>query len=459
MTTQFPVRPTTCDILIEGGLVVTLDPEDQVIADGAVAISADRIVAVGSSSALTSQFAPRRRISGQSRIVMPGLVNTHNHTPLMLVRGMVEDLGFAPAYTPKIPQGFMLSDEETYLLARLGAYELLRFGSTTVVDYYRHPDGCARALAESGLRGFVGGRVHDADMAALARGEWRYDRALGEATLRENLDLTARWDGYDGGRIRCFLAPHAPDTCSRELLVEVAGLAARGDRPLHTHLAQSQQEIDQVKKRDGRRPSELLDEVGLLGPWLIAAHCIWLEPDEVARVGKAGIRVAHVPVGNATSGTIAPIKALEDAGALITLATDTKSGDLFEGMRVAIAGARVRGAGLAVNARTVLRWATANGAVALSLGEEVGVLAPGRKADLLLLDTRAPNLCPIVDGIGVVVHSAMGANVDTVLVDGRVVLEGGRPTLFNGEEVVAGAQVVASRLWRRSGWAVAVREG
>lgn len=450
MTADVPA----CDLLITGGLVVTLDREDRVIADGAVAVTADRIVAVDTTAVLEARFVPRRRLDATGRIVMPGLVNTHNHTPLMVVRGMAEDLGFAPMYTPNIPQGHQLSAEEVHLLARLGAYELLRFGSTTVVDYYRHPEACARAHADAGLRAVVAGRIHDADPASLARGVWRYDRAIGEATLRENLDLIAHWDGYEGGRIRCGLAPHAPDTCSRELLEEVARLAARSDRVLHTHLGQSQQEVAQVERRDGRRPVELLDEVGLLGPRLVAGHCIWLESEEITRVGRAGVRVAHAPIGNAASGTIAPIRALEAAGALITLGTDTKSGDLFEGMRMAIAAARLRGAGYEVNARTALRWATVNGAAALGLAGEVGALAPGMKADLLLLDAWAPNLRPIVDGIGVIVHSGVGANVETVFVDGRVVLEGGRPTRFDGEEVVAAAQEVATRLWRKSGWPI-----
>lgn len=448
MTADVPA----CDLLITGGLVVALDREDRVIADGAVAVTAERIVAVDAAATLGARLAPRRRLDASGRIVIPGLVNTHNHTPLMIVRGMAEDLGFAPMYTPNIPQGHRLSAEEAYLLARLGAYELLRFGSTTVVDYYRHPEACARAHAEAGLRAVVAGRIHDADPAALARGEWRYDPAIGQATLRENLDLIARWDGYDGGRIRCGLAPHAPDTCSRELLEEVARLGAGSDRVLHTHLAQSQGEIAQVERRDGRRPVELLDEVGLLGPRLVAGHCIWLGPEEITRVGRAGVRVAHAPIGNAASGMIAPIRALEAAGALITLGTDTKSGDLFEGMRMAIAAARLRGAGHEVNARTALRWATANGAAALDLAGEVGALAAGMKADLVLLDARAPNLRPIVDGVGVIVHSGVGANVETVLVDGRVVLEGGRPTRFDGDEVVAAAQAVATRLWRQSGW-------
>lgn len=447
-----PDPPTACDLLIDGGLVLTLDATDRVIADGAVAITADRIVAVEPAAAARARFVPTRRIDARHRIVIPGLVNTHNHTPLVIARGMVEDLGFAPMYTPRIPQGYRLSAEEAYLLARLGAWELLRFGSTTVVDYYRHPDACARALDETGLRGFVGGRIHDVDPAALARGEWRYDRAIGEATLHENVELMARWDGHDGGRLRGVLAPHAPDTCSRDLLAHVAKVAAGRNTIVHTHLAQSPEEVAQVKRRDGRRPSEVLDDVGLLSPRLVAGHCIYLEPDEITRLGAARIGVAHVPLGNAASGMIAPIQALEDAGVTITLASDTKLHDLFEAMRGAIAVARIRGGGRAFNARAALRWATANGAAALGLAGEIGALAVGMKADVVLLDALAPNLRPIVDGFGILVHNGVGANVVTVVVDGRVVLEDGRPTRFDAAEVIAGAQTVADRLWRASGW-------
>ncbi|MGH7389718.1 MAG: amidohydrolase family protein [Candidatus Rokuibacteriota bacterium] len=451
--------PVPCDVLIHGGIVLTLDVDDRVFGDGIIAIAGDRIVAVGATAELDPRFVAGRRIDARGRIVMPGLVNTHNHTPLMIARGMVEDLGFAPAYTPRIPQGQALSGEEAYLLARLGAWELLRFGSTTVVDYYRHPESCARALAEAGLRAFVGGRIHDADPVALARGEWRHDAAIGAATLAENVELIERWDGHDGGRIRCSLAPHAPDTCSRALLRQVASLATREPQPVHTHLAQSEGEVTQVLEREGRRPVEVLDEVGLLGPRLIAAHCIWLEPDDIARLGRTTTRVAHVPVGNAASGTIAPVVALEQAGATITLATDTKSGDMFETMRAALAVARIRGAGYTLTARDALRWATANGAAALGLAGAVGSLAAGMKADVLLLDAGAPNLRPIIDGVGVVVHAGTGANVHTVLVDGRVVLEAGCPTRFDGDEVVAAAQAVASRLWRHHGWVPVIDDG
>jgi 5-methylthioadenosine/S-adenosylhomocysteine deaminase len=197
----------------------------------------------------------------------------------------------------------------------------------------------------------------------------------------------------------------------------------------------------------------LLDDVGLLGPHVVAGHCIYLAPDELARVGSARLSVAHVPVGNASSGMMAPIRALQEAGALITLATDTKSHDLFQVMRAALAIDRVQGGDRAIDARAALRWATANGAAALGLGHDVGALAVGLKADVILLDADAPNLRPIVDGFSILVHSGVGANVRSAIVDGRVVMDDGRPTRFDADEVIAAAQDVATRLWAESGWA------
>lgn len=434
-----------CDLLIEDAIVLTGDGPP---VHGAVAVLGDRIAGIGPAES----WRPSRRIAAGGGIVMPGFVNTHNHTPLMIVRGMVEDLGFAPAYTKGIPQGHWLSAEEAFLLSRLGHFEMLRAGCTTVVDFYLHPDALARAAAETGLRAFIGGRIADADTAELAEGRWRFDREEGERLLAESLALFDRWNGAEDGRIRTILAPHAADTCSRDLLAACGREAKARGVPLHTHLAQSRGEVRSVRAREGMAPHELFDDLGLLGPELIAAHCIWLEPTEIARVGAAGVAVAHAPIGNAAHGGIAPILALRDAGATITLCTDTKSADMFESMRLAIAVARMKGAGYAVKAPDVLAWATRNGAAALGLEGEVGVIRAGAKADLVLLDPMAPNLRPVVDGAGIVVHSGGAGAVKTVIVDGRITLENGRPTLFDAEEVVREAQKVADGLWRRAGY-------
>jgi len=433
--------------LIEDVHIIT--PGRPLQRDAAVEFSDGQIRWVGSTEQARSRRADRR-IAGGGALCLPGFVNTHNHTPLTIVRGMVEDLGFAPAYTPGIPQGHWLSQEETYLLARLGHLELLCAGCTTVVDYYRKPAALAQAAVDTGLRAFVGGRIMDADSAELAAGRFRRDDALGQETLRDSIDLIARWHGAAEGRIRCVHAPHAPDTCSRELLQQVAALAAADGRQVHTHLAQSRLEVDHVLAREGQGPVAMLDDLGLLNPRLFAAHCIYLDDDEIAAAGRARINVCHAPLGNAAFGAIAPVEALREAGATITLCTDTKSADMFETQRMAIAVARMRAQGrFVLDAATVLAWATADGAAALGLAD-VGRIEPGCRADLVLLDPQAASLAPLVDGFGIVVHSGSAANVRQVFCDGVQLVDQGRPTQSDAREIIRAAQQVADRLWARA---------
>jgi 5-methylthioadenosine/S-adenosylhomocysteine deaminase len=443
------IQPVPCDVLVQAAAVITMDKAAPLLRDAAIAVTDGVIVACGPAADLAARYAPAQRAGSARAIALPGLVNTHNHSPLMIVRGAIEDQGFAPAYTPGVPQGDVLSAEEAYLLARLGLYEMLRFGSTTVVDFYRHPESLARAMVESGLRGFVGGRIMDADTAALARGHWQQAPARGIATRDEAFGFAAAWQERHP-MVTPILAPHAADTCSMDLLREVAALADATGMLVHTHLHQSQMEVDVVLARDGCRPVESFEQTGLLNQRLIAGHCIWMNDADIARFGAAKAAVAHAPIGNAAHGAIAPVLALEAAGAAITLATDTKSGDMFQAMRLGLMAARIRGAGFSVGSDSMLRWATVDGAATLGLGGVVGMIRPGYRADLVLLDGDAPNLCPLTDPAGLVVHNAVGPNVDTVVVDGVVVLAGGQPTLFDGTEVVRDAGAVAARLWAKA---------
>jgi 5-methylthioadenosine/S-adenosylhomocysteine deaminase len=206
-----------------------------------------------------------------------------------------------------------------------------------------------------------------------------------------------------------------------------------------------------VKARSGLTPPRLLDKLGLLNDRLIAAHCIHMEHSDIELCGKARITVAHAPIGNAKGGRIAPIVELREAGARITLCTDTASGDLIEAMRWALAMQRIHRQGHVYDARTVLDWGTREGAVAVGWGDLVGSLEIGKRADIVLLDSRSPTLAPLVDGYGVLVHSASGHDVDTVIVDGRVVLSHGRLALTDGDAIVARAQAVSKTLWQRAG--------
>lgn len=443
--------PKPCDLLVTGDLIMTLDADGRIMKRGAIAVTDKTIVDIGGADELRAGWMPAQTIDGTGRLVIPGLVNLHNHTPLMITRGMIEDIGFAPMYTPGIPQGHWLNEDDAYALSCLGHYELLRAGCTTVMDFYRYPSSCARAAAELGVRAVIAGRVHDAEPGSLADGTHRYSTAIGQASLEENAELIERWNGHDGGRIRCDWAPHAPDTCSDDLLREVKKLADAHGGNVHTHLSQLPAEIEAVKARTGLTPPQLMDKLGLLNEKLIAAHCIHMDRADIELCGKSRMTVAHAPIGNAKGGRIAPILELQEAGARIALCTDTFSGDLIEAMRWAISMQRINRQGNVLDPKTVLGWGTREGAAALGMADQVGSLEVGKKADIVLLDSRAPTMAPMIDGYGVLVHSASGHDVDTVIVDGKVVLAGGRLTLADGDAIVAKAQKVARALWARAG--------
>jgi 5-methylthioadenosine/S-adenosylhomocysteine deaminase len=444
-------EPKPCDLLVTADVLMTLDATSRILHDAALAIVGHMIVDIGPATELRAKWAPAEIVEGKGRIVMPGLVNVHNHTPLMITRGMIEDIGFAPMYTPGIPQGHWLTEEDAYALSSLGMYELLRAGCTTVVDFYRYPSACARAASELGVRAVIAGRVHDAEPGALATGKYEYSRAIGQASLKENAELIEKWNGHDEGRIRCDWAPHAPDTCSDDLLREVKKLADAHGGNIHTHLSQLPLEVEAVKARTGFTPPQLMDSLGLLNDRLIAAHCIHMDRSDIELCGKSHMTVAHAPIGNAKGGRIAPIMELKEAGARIALCTDTFSGDLIEAMRWAISMQRINRQGNVLDARTVLAWGTREGAEAIGMGDKVGSLEIGKRADIVMLDNRSPSLAPLVDGYGVLVHSASGHDVDTVIVDGKIVLSGGHLTLADGDAIVASAQKVATTLWGRAG--------
>ncbi|PUB17462.1 amidohydrolase family protein [Yoonia sediminilitoris] len=426
--------------------VALLCPQEGFVPHGSLTIS-DGVITARGAAPLPGETV----IDCKGALCLPGLINTHNHSPLMSVRGMVEDLGFAPAYTPGVPQGHWLSAEETHILARLGVMEMLCAGATTIVDYYRMPDALARAADAFGLRAMIGGRVMDADTAALANGQFVHDPKLGEETLGAALDLIDTWDAKGNDRISTILAPHAPDTCSRQMLQSFAELSAKTGKQVHTHLAQSKMEVAQVMARDGLSPAELLEDVGLLSTDLVAAHCIFLEPDDIRRVGQAGVVINHAPIGNAAFGAAAPILALHDAGATITLCTDTKSADMFEAMRTAISSARWRAdMAFVLDAKTVFGWGTVDAARALKGHQGTGTLSVGSSADLILLDPNAANLRPVIDGFGIVVHSGSASNVTDVMVAGEWLVRDRRPTRVDMETVIQEAQTVAKGLWQRA---------
>lgn len=398
-------------------------------------------------------IAADRRLHLPGRLAIPGFINIHSHAALCMLRGVAEDLGFAPAYTPGVPSGGSLSPGEAQALARLGALEAMRFGTTLLVDTYVHASHTLPAMADLGLRVCASPRIHDADLALLGARQWRFDEAIGAATLAEAIELAERWPRAPGARLSTHLAAHAPDTCSTALWNQVREHADRLSLPIATHLAQSRIEIDAVREREGCGSAEYLERLGILGPRLIAAHCIHLDASDIMRCGQAGLSVAHIPKGNATGGTLAPIPQLAAAGARITLGTDNMHGDMIEVLRWALALGRLHRGSIdsSWQPEHVLHAATLGGANALGLGDEVGSLKEGKRADLVMIDTRRAHLNPVLRPVGSLVHTGQGNDVDYVIVEGEVVIAEGHPTRVDTEEIVADANRAAHAAWLRAG--------
>lgn len=440
------------DLLLTEATVVTVDAAMTVIPDAAIGVHGTDIAWVGPRSSLPATAAAVRTVALPGRVVVPGLVNVHTHAILTMVRGVAEDLGFAPAYTPGIPHGHDVTPDEAVALARLGAVEAMLFGSTLVNDTYVHADLTLPAMAQLGLRVTSCGRIHDADFSLIGDGRWEYHRSIGERTLGEALALAERWHGAFEGRAGVQLAAHAPDTCSDALLREIAQAAARHGLRVNTHLAQSRKEVAQVRARSGHTPAQVLDRAGLLNDRLIAAHCLFLDDDDLARCGRAGIHVAHIPKGNATGGTAAPTSALRRAGAGIALGSDNMHADLVEVMRWALCVGRLQEQRVDDfwQPEDVLRMATIDGARAMGLDDRIGSIEAGKRADLVVFDFRRPHLVPCLDPVGNLVHVAQGRDVEHVWVDGVQVVASGRPTQTDLDAVLRDAQAAADALWRRA---------
>ena len=438
------------DIMIRGCAALTSDPAMPVIEDAVIGIHGDKLAWIG-KRADAGALEARRVIDAPGHLATPGFVNVHTHAVLSLARGMTEDLGFAPAYTPGVPHAYDITEDEAVALGRLTALEAMLFGSTIINDMYIHAHATLPAIAELGLRISSSGWIHDVDFTQVHNRIWSHDPKIGERCLRYARDLYDRFNGAFDGRASVMLAPHAIDTCSREFLRDVNSERRRLGVRVMTHLAQSYLEVEQVRKRDGVTPAELLDDIGLLDEGLIAAHCTVMTEDDIARAGRGGITVAHAPKVNMTGGYLPLTSKLRRAGARIALATDNMHGDMVETMRWALASGRLQEK--AVNdfwqASDVFHMATLGAAKSLGRDHDLGSLTVGKKADVVLFDFRRAHLTPAFNPVGTLVHTGQGRDVATVIVDGRVVVDGGRATLVDEGKIRAEGLAAARALWTR----------
>jgi 5-methylthioadenosine/S-adenosylhomocysteine deaminase len=432
---------------IRNTTIVTADPARTVHHDATLVIEDGRIAGVDP----TNHMAERPGtdvIDGRGKAVFPGLSNCHTHLRLTHSRGIQEDFDFPSTLRFPTTVAAFLSEEELAVFAALGAIEAIRSGTTGLVEIGFDVPAYAAIIAASGLRLVLAQSASDvvADAAASAM----VSPARADASLSRVAALIERWHGAEGGRVTCCVAAHAPEACSPELLRAARALAeSRGTR-YTIHLNQSRWEVEQVLRRRGVRPTEYLFQSDFLGPELIAAHCRFMAPSEVALLGQSRAYVSHNAAMAARRAAAPPIQALAAAGCTIAMGSDNMAEDMVEVMRTGLFMERViRQDAQSPQPEDVLEWAARNGARALGLGEIAGSLEVGKKADLFVVDARKPNLVPAVRIVSAFVHNGQGADVESVMVDGRWIMRDRKILTLDEADIVARAEAIGQRTWRQ----------
>ncbi|WP_409200167.1 amidohydrolase family protein [Methanobrevibacter sp. DSM 116169] len=371
-------------------------------------------------------------IDGKNKILMPGFVNTHTHLSMTLFRSIADDLSLDSWLNDHIwPIEAKLNKDYCYSGALLGAIEMIKSGTTTFSDMYFYMDGVAEAVDKAGIRGILSYGMIDFGDVEKRKNE-----------IKESVSLYKNFNNSADGRIKVFFGPHSTYTCSKELLEESRVQASKYNTKLHIHMNETEKEINDVKEATGMRPFEYLNDIGFLSDDVIAAHCVWLSDKEKALIKEKGVKVSHNPCSNMKlSSGVAPIYEMMKNNVSISLGTDGASSnnnlDMIEEMKFASLLQKVNTLNpLALKAEEVINMATLNGADALGLNNEIGSIEEGKKADLILIDTREANLSPSNNlASSNIVYSANGNNVDTTICNGKILMENKKLNFLDEQEV------------------------
>jgi len=448
------------DILIKNGFLLTMQGGGLgTIEDGAVAIEGQDIVAVGKTHELEKKHRAERVIDARGMAVLPGFVDGHIHTGLSLLRGEAQDVPEIEWMLKTIgPFTRHFKPEHRIKGAALGVLEAVKAGTTTFGEIGGDMAPAAdKVFVPAGVRANLANTINEIgpDSRPDAQKLYIFDEEVGKRKFKEAVELIENWDGKGDGRISTILSPHGADMMSKELLLRVKEEAKRRGKLAHIHVAQGGREEIQMRLRYGATTIKFLDSIGYLDDGIIAAHCHQTTDDEVALLAQRGVRYASCPASIAIIDGIVPPLALflQSGGKWATIGSDQASGNNSHNMLVEMKVAallnktRHRDPTL-VPAWKMLRLATIEGATAIGLGDKVGSLEPGKKADIILLDLKVPHMTPVLmrpvrNVAPNIVYSARGDEVRIVIVNGEVVVDDGVVKTMDEEKVIAEAQKAA----------------
>ena len=428
------------DIIIKNAYVLTMDPDLGDLKKGTIVIEDGRITEVGEKTNERAETV----IDAKNSVVMPGLINTHTHAAMTLLRGYADDLQLLEWLNGYIwPAEARLTAEDVYKGSLLACLEMIKSGTTFFADMYFFMDETSKAVELSGLR------------ASLSHGLIElWNKEKGETDLKEGKRFVRRWQGAADGRIKTMYGPHAPNTCSEEFLAKVREEATKDGVGIHIHVLETEVELLEIKEKYGKCSVHLLEDIGFFGPDVLAAHCIWLSDRDIEILRKRGVNVSHNVVSNMKMASgIAPVHKMLEKGVNVSLGTDgcasNNNLDLFEEMKTAALLHKVNTLNpIILPARQVIEMGTVNGAKALD--PETGMLKVGKKADLIILDMKKPHLTPCYDVRSHLVYSAKGSDVRTTIVNGEVLMDNYKVLVLDEQKVIEEAQKAAQELVERS---------
>lgn len=438
-------------IIIQHGLIITMDKNRTIVKDGAIAIDGDRIVGVDTTEKIKQIFKAEEVIDASGKIVLPGLICGHSHMYVPLTRGMpaswpatfIEVL--EKVWWPLIEN--QLTKDDIYISSLFSASMMLKNGTTCVSDIIEAPYAIPNALryAERALQK-VGMRA----ILSFESTE-RISEENGKLGIAENLNFIK--NSKKDSLTRGMLCVHTTFTCPPEMLKNVRNLADKYGCGIQFHLEEGEYEVDYAKKHFNKLPVEHLRDLGFLKQDVLAAQCVFLNDKEIQILSEKGVKIAHNPVSNMAIGSgIAPVTELMNKGTTICLGNDGGLSDMFEIIRItSLVHKGVKRDPSVVTANQALEMATINGAKSLGLQEEIGSLEVGKKADLIVLSPKFPVPINPENVVPYIVNYAAGKDVDMVMVDGRVVVDKKELKTVDEQAVVNETREAAEALWRRNG--------
>ncbi len=431
------------DIVISEGLILTVDEQDTIYSKGSLVVDQGKILALGNDGEISKRYIGRTKIDASHMLVMPGLVNGHTHAAMTCFRGMADDLTLMDWLNHYIfpAEARNVNPDLAYHGSLLACTEMIKSGTTAFCDMYIFEDEAAKAAKDAGMRCLLGEVLFDFPSPNFKTP----DEGLAYTEM-----LLKKW--ADDPLVRIIVEPHALYTCSSDLLKKSKTLADRYGAPIGTHFLENRAEVAQLQDKIGKKATAFLKELGLLDERFIAFHAVCMDEEDMKIFADCGCKVVHNPESNMKLASgIAPVQDMMNRGIAVGLGTDgcasNNNLDMFQEMDTAAKLGKVANLDpTAMPAREVVRMATIGSAKALGIDHITGSLEAGKSADIVMIDLNKPHLTPLYHPYSHVVYTVGGADVDTVMINGKIVMAGRKLTTINEQDAINAVNAIAETI-------------